>query len=193
MNKITNNSAHSAHGELSSAYTGQVWLKENEELVEKLEAAYEAVPGKNAANHNKQFYGIKFNTLHLLIDKNISSELLEDSSIYPVPLAADWLIGVANIRGDIVPVIDFEKMITGESANQNTNNSKIIIINKGMDAIGLMLDQLPKLISFSSDAKLSDYSSLPEVIQEYVEYAYTQDAITWACVDFPAFIQSNKI
>ena len=185
MNKSNNITVNKIKDESSSAYAGPIWLKENEELIEKLEAAYRAVPEKNTASLNKQFYGIKFNTLHLLIDRNISSELLEDSIVYPVLLAADWIIGVANIRGDIIPVIDLEQMITGESTNKNINSSKIIIINKGVDAIGLLLDQLPKLISFNSDAKLNDYSSLPGVIQEYVEYAYTQDAITWVCIDFP--------
>ena len=191
MNKNINNV-----GEISadpeSALSSSIWLKENEALIEKLEAAYQAAPEKSEVSHENRFYGIKFSSINLLIDNAASSELLEDSSIYSIPLAAEWIIGVVNIRGDIVPVIDFEKLISGESSKNDINDSKIIVINKGEDAVGFLLEYLPKPISFTENEMLSDYTSLPEVINEHVVYAFKRETSTWACIDFESFLQSIK-
>ncbi len=192
MDKISNTNINEIIGVANSANTGSVWLKENEKLIEKLEAAYKAAPEKNEASQSNQLYGIKCNTLHILIDKNTPSELVEDNTVFPIPLAIDWILGVANIRGDIIPIIDLEKTISGEITNYNINGSNVIIIGKGEDAIGLLLKQLPMLVSVSNDEKLNDYSNLPESIREYVEYAYTHDERIWACINFPLFIQSLK-
>ncbi|QMU62087.1 MAG: hypothetical protein GKR92_10430 [Gammaproteobacteria bacterium] len=192
MDKVSNSNFNEIIDASNTAHTGSVWLKENEKLIEKLEAAYKSTPEKNSTNQSNQLYGIKFNTLHILIDKNTPSELLEDNSVFPIPLAADWIIGVANIRGDIIPIIDIEKTVLGETKNINANSNNIMIIGKGEDAIGLLLDQLPMLISVADDAKLNDYSNLPKIIQEYVEYAYTHDDQKWVCINFPLFIQSLK-
>lgn len=192
MNKNEQN-VNGANVEPDLGLSSSAWLKENEALIEKLEAAYQAAPEKTETNSENQFYGIKFNSLNLLIDKNISSELLEDSVVYPIPLAADWIIGVVNIRGDIIPVIDFEKLICGESEKQTTDESKIIIINKGEDAIGFMINHLPRPIGFNDDEKLSGHSTLPKVVQEHVDFAFKKEATTWARIDFESFIQSIKL
>ena len=191
MNKNTHIVAD-MNADSESALSSSAWLKENEALIEKLEAAYQAVPEKSEVGQENQFYGIKFNNLNLLIDKNVSSELLEDSIVYPIPLAADWIIGVVNIRGDIIPVIDFEILISGKSTKENIDNSKIIVINKGEDAVGFLLDHLPKPIGFNDDEKLCDHSILPKVVQEYVVYAFKKEGTTWARIDFDSFIQSIK-
>ncbi len=191
MNKNINN-IDEISADPESALSSSVWLKENEALIEKLEAAYQAAPDKSEVSHENQFYGIKFSSLNLLIDNTASSELLEDSSIYSIPLAAEWIIGVVNIRGDIVPVIDFEKLINGESTNNKIKDSKIIVINKGEDAVGFLLEYLPRPISFTENEKLSDHTSLPEVVEEHVVHAYKRDTSTWACIDFESFLQSIK-
>lgn len=192
MDKVTNTSVNKIIDESISAYTDPVWSKENEALIEKLETAYKATPNKDLSNKNKQFYGIKFNNLHLLIDENTPSELLKNSSVYPIPLTTKWIIGVSNIRGDIIPIIDLESIINGTSKDLDVNNSNIIIINKGAEAIGLMLEQLPKIVSFTDDKKLNDYSDLPESIRDYINYAYEDDGTAWVGMNFPLFINSIK-
>ena len=192
MDKYSNTNINEIIGAANTASTGSVWLKENEKLIEKLEAAYKSAPEISAASQSNQLYGINFSSLHILIDNNTPSELVEDNTVFPIPLADDWILGVANIRGDIIPIIDLEKTITGEITNYNSDSSNIMIIGKGEDAFGLPLEQLPMPVCVSNDEKLHDYTSVPEPIREYVEYAYTHDERIWASINFPLFIQSLK-
>ena len=166
MNKDINNSSN-VRADSESALSNSIWLKENQALIEKLEAAYQKAPESNDSNMDNQYYGIEFTSLNLLIDKNTSSELLEHSSIYPIPLAAEWIIGVVNIRGDIVPIINFEKLICKESTKINISKCRIIIINKGEDAVGFIINDLPKPINFTESEKLTDGISLPKVVSNY--------------------------
>ncbi len=173
-------------------YTGRVWIKENEALIEKLEAAFKASPDKSTKDYSHQFYAIQVSKLNLLIDKSTSCELLEECVMYPIPLSEPWIAGVTNVRGDVIPVIDFDKGNTDNSNTKNLVNKKIIIINKGPDAFGLLLDELPKLIGFNFNEKLMDHSDISENIKEFVEYAYIKENITWVCIDFVSFINSIK-
>ena len=168
------------------------WLEENEKLIEKLETAFRAIPEKNTTGQVNQFYGLALNAIHLLINNNTPSELLEDNTVFPIPFAAEWIIGVANVRGDVVPIIDIEQIMTGSTENNTADNGKIMIIGKGETAIGLLLNQLPKPISFSNNEKLSDFTKLPKLIFEHTEHAYVREDITWVCINFSSFIQSLK-
>ena len=166
------------------------WLKENEQLIEKLELAFKAVPDNKITGNVSRFYGLQLDSLHLLIDNNASSELLENNTIFPIPLSADWIIGVVNVRGDVVPVINIEQMITGNTKAYDINNCNIMMVGKGDNAIAMVLDKLPTPISFSNSDKLGGFSKLPASIREHTEYAYMRDDIIWSCINFSSFIKS---
>lgn len=168
------------------------WLEENEKLIEKLETAFRAIPEKNRSDKVNQFYGLELNSVHLLIGNNTSSELLEDNTIFSLPFSAEWIIGVANVRGDVVPIINLEQLISGNIIEQTLNNTKIIIVGKGENAIGILLNQLPKPINFSNNEKLSDFTNLPEIISKHTDHAYVREDVTWVCINFSSFIQSLK-
>ncbi len=189
MDKLTNTSINKVIDASLKARSGTV-LEDNEKLIEKLEMAYRDAPEKDLEIDEKQFYGMSLGTINLLIDNNVHSELHEDCSVHRIPLVAGWILGVANIRGDIVPVIDLEKIITGNSSNQKSDTHKVIIINKGKDAVGLLINQFPKPISLHDDEINNDYTNVPKSIHAYIEHAYIHDNATWICIDFPSFIQS---
>ena len=160
--------------------------------IEKLEAAFKASPDKSAKDYSHQFYAIKVNKLNLLIDKSTSCELLEETVMYPIPLSEPWIIGVTNVRGDVIPVIDLDKNKVRQNTLKNVADKKIIVINKGSDAFGLLLDDLPKLIGFNFDEKVMELSDIGEGIKEFVEYAYVKDNVTWLCIDFISFINEIR-
>ncbi len=190
MDKLTNTSINKIIDASLKAQTGPAWLEDNEKLIEKLEMAYRTAPDQKNEIDDKQFYGIKLGTFNLLINNHTHSELHEENTVHPIPLVAEWILGVTNIRGDIIPVIDLEKIITGKSLGHKPNQNKIIIINKGKDAIGLLINQLPTLMNFDDDDIHKDLSSIPKTIHEYVEHIYTKNQEAWVCIDFPSFIQS---
>ena len=190
MEKNTNSSIDTLSETLKINKSGATWSEENKKLIKKLESAYKVSAKQESDSNVSRFYALTIDKLKLLIDEHISCELLEESDIYTIPQTTEWIKGVVNVRGDVVPIIDLKNIVTGENQELN-NKNKIIIINIENGPFGLYLDQLPTIISFDSDSELSDYSKLPLSIQPFVRFAYMQDEEIWAGIDYQSFIQSK--
>lgn len=66
-------------------------------------------------------------------------EIVESLKIVKVPLAPKYVEGIANLRGDIIAVINLKKKFKGEGSNE----SPIVIITKyGDEKVGLTVDTI---------------------------------------------------
>ena len=86
------------------------------------------------------------------------SEVAASLPITPLPNSPNWLLGLANLRGDIISVIDLRKLWLKTS--QTPNKTRLIIFNsaKNEPSVAFVVDKLseivtlsPKDINFSAD------------------------------------------
>lgn len=70
---------------------------------------------------HKRFQGIKcvINGIDCLIDLRSVAEVLEDKQVTPIPGCVDWIEGVMNYRGALVPVYNIHRFLQ-ESAGANS-------------------------------------------------------------------------
>lgn len=69
------------------------------------------------------------------------NELLAVPVLTPVPGTQPWLLGVANVRGNLVPVVDFARFLLGERA-QHTDRSRLMVIRQGSGNVALLVDEV---------------------------------------------------
>lgn len=70
--------------------------------------------------------------------------------ITPVPKTPEHILGVMNLRGNIVPVVNTKKMLGLPHAEEN-NQEFILIIDSSIGNIGLMIDQVIGAITIEDD------------------------------------------
>lgn len=68
-----------------------------------------------------------------------------------VPQAPDFIEGVINLRGQIIPVLDLRRRF-GFPAAERTADTRIIVVNIGELIIGLIVDTVLEVISLSKEA-----------------------------------------
>ncbi len=68
-------------------------------------------------------------------------EILEESNITKVPQTPDFMRGVINLRGSVVPVIDL-RLKFGMSKTEKTVNTCIIVVEVEMDGENIILGAL---------------------------------------------------
>ena len=190
MDKINDSMIQEQAGKNNKGNSSSVWLEPHEKLIEKLESAYKEEQTPKDATSDVIYFGFRIADYNLLINDNTQCEMLEEHSIHRVPLSADWLIGVSNVRSNVVPIIDLELLLTGEKANTETTNCKTIVIGESENVFGLMLGNMPTQITFKKDSRLNDYSKLPEHLHSHVLFSYATDEDTWLCIDFISFFES---
>lgn len=107
----------------------------------------------------KESYGVD---LHQIL----SIERLQ--TITPVPKTPDYIKGVLNLRGEIIPVIDLNERIHSEKINP-TDENRILIVEIQNMRVGLVVDAATDVI----DVELSSIEPPPSIIggvtQDYVK------------------------
>lgn len=78
-------------------------------------------------------------------------EIIRYKKITDVPQASDFIIGVVNLRGSVLPVIDFKKLVKNESSDFD-NTKRIIIIELSEYKIGVLVDSVREVLRVNEDA-----------------------------------------
>jgi purine-binding chemotaxis protein CheW len=68
----------------------------------------------------------------------------------PLPHAPPHVLGVMNLRGSIIPIIDLAAKLGVPSA-VDTSRSAIVVVEVGQGVIGLVVDQVSDILSISGD------------------------------------------
>jgi purine-binding chemotaxis protein CheW len=109
-----------------------------------------------------QVYGEKYVVFSLdgelyAVHSNLVAEVLSPLPITPLPGVPEWLSGVANLRGEIVSVVDLRKFWEKKSfgAPQKT---KLIVLRSAKDdtKIAFVIDRLSEIVTLApQDIKFS--------------------------------------
>ncbi len=81
-------------------------------------------------------YGI--NVMHV-------QEVLRVSEIAPVPGSDSWVLGIINLRGNVVTVID-TRLRFGLPMAETTDTSRIVIIDANAQAMGILVDSVAEVV-----------------------------------------------
>lgn len=79
----------------------------------------------------------------------------------PLPHVPDYVRGVINLRGMVLPVIDLKARL-GLGMTEATAKNVIMVINAGTRQIGLLVDAVSDIISLSAD----DIQPPPDIMQD---------------------------
>lgn len=73
-------------------------------------------------------------------------EVLRDAEITPIPGAADSILGIINLRGNVVTVVD-ARMYFGLEEKPRDEQSRIMVIELfNSDVVGLVVDSVAEVI-----------------------------------------------
>jgi purine-binding chemotaxis protein CheW len=78
-----------------------------------------------------------------------------------VPQSPEHVLGVINLRGDILPVIDLQRLLTGQSRPVDTDHTTCLIGESDERLAAFCVDVVSDVIEISSDAILP----LPSAVQ----------------------------
>lgn len=85
-------------------------------------------------------------------------EVLRYTDIAPVPGAPNYVLGIINLRGNVVTIID-TRLRFGLPAAEITDNSRIVIIEAENQVIGILVDSVAEVVYL----KLSEIDVAPSV------------------------------
>lgn len=72
-------------------------------------------------------------------------EVLRHTEIAPVPGAPSYVLGIINLRGNVVTVIDTRSRF-GLSSTETTDQTRIVIIEAENQVVGIMVDAVAEVV-----------------------------------------------
>jgi len=127
------------------------------------------------------------------------NEILRFSSLTSVPGTQSWLLGVANIRGNLIPVVDLKSFLESERT-MVTNKSRVLLVKQQGGHVGLLVDEVMGQRSFSDEQKmmssfLTDDPRYHRFVSESYQWADTQWGLfnINTLVKTPDFIQAAVV
>lgn len=85
------------------------------------------------------------------VDIGSVREIIRVQEITRVPRTPDFVEGVINLRGKVIPVIDLRKRF-GFLQTEDTKDTRIVVVDIGGFDIGVVVDAVTEVLRMSSEA-----------------------------------------
>ena len=93
----------------------------------------------------ERFLTFSSNGLNIGVSTNYVIEIITNHSITMLPLAPDYVKGIINLRGQIIPIIDI-RLRMGKPSIEYTSSTCIIVLNINSVYIGIIVDAVQQVM-----------------------------------------------
>jgi purine-binding chemotaxis protein CheW len=150
-------------GEASPEVTERIWARRAAQLARM---PVEEDVGEQVAllvvRIGREVYGIDVQHIH---------DIRSAGQVTPVPRVPDWVVGVVNLRGHILSVIDLPRFFGLARAGRNRNGAErpcLVVVEAPEMEVALLVDEVMTVEMFSADRVLGASDTIRGITPEYV-------------------------
>lgn len=122
--------------------------------------------------------GYRIGSRHLASGFGEVVEIVTLPPLTPVPGGDSWLLGVANIRSNLFPVVDLKMFLEGERTVQHAT-TRALVVRQGGGNVAVVIEELYGQRNFT-DANRADLEGLDEGrYGTFVKQAYRLGDVHW--------------
>ena len=105
-------------------------------------------------------------------------EILGMPPVTPVPGAQPWMLGVANIRGNLLPIVDLKQFLEGERTVLHEGQRVLVMRQAGGD-VALTIDELYGQRSFHESQQVEPGDLADGRYGHFIDRAFASDDQRW--------------
>ena len=110
-----------------------------------------ASAASNKALDEEQFVSFLVEDEEFAVDIQQVQEIIRMTDITRVPQTPDYVEGMINLRGSVLPVLDMRKRF-GMEAKEATEATSILVVDVNGDKTGVIVDDVREVLRLSRDA-----------------------------------------
>lgn len=139
--------------------------------------------------------GFRLGELQLVSSLGEVVEILSPPELSTVPRTKSWVWGIANVRGNLLPVMDLHSYLN-EQQTRITRQSRILVVKHNDVYSGLVVDAVLGLQHFKDDYRCNELPGEDERIHAYMTHGYRVGSEHWgvfsmhSLAEAPQFIQA---
>lgn len=124
--------------------------------------------------------GIAFRIAGASLVSEISEivEIMTVPTFTKVPGARSWMLGIANVRGNLVPIVDLRGLLSGEKTVTD-KHSRILVVPQQGGNVGILIDEIVGQRHFLDEERVDDAHYGDHMVGAYIEREYRKGDEFW--------------
>ncbi len=118
-------------------------------------------------------------------------EILTVPRVTRLPRVKDWILGVANVRGRLVPIIDLHRYL-GVSTTTARIQWRVLVVRSEEHQVGLVVEQSLGMQYFHADAFEEGRPDGLDGLHPFVEGAYRHGGRVFYVVRLSSLVQDER-
>lgn len=174
--------------------TGQAMLNPFEVLLDYERRSIAHVPGMPEQLEAPGLWrGIAFRLgpAYLLGSIADVTEILRFPALTTVPGTKAWMLGIANVRGNLIPIVDLRALLEGESERM-TDRSRVLITRVQGSMVGLLVSEVLGQRSFLEENLLAIEANADSPVSRFLGGEVEIDGRRWGVFSMNELIRSQE-
>lgn len=123
------------------------------------------------------------------------NEILMLPPISPVPGTKAWLLGIANVRGNLLSIVHLRGFLEGEPYKAG-ETTRVLSVKQTGGLVGLVVDEILGQKSFLEENRRDRQTYLDSPISRFILHEYQQGQVCWgefsmgSLLKVPEFLQA---
>ena len=164
------------------------------ELLAEIERrSRQAHAGQGAGGMPAEWVGVGFrigDEQFVATREQVKEVLMLPESMTRVPGARRWMLGIANLRGQLLPLVDV-KLMLGSGRTTLRRNTRVISVNHREIPAGLVVDEVLGFRRFMDQEYTDSWPETAVRCDRFLTGAYRRGEGIWPVMDLSEFIESN--
>ncbi len=154
-------------------------------------AAAAGLPEKVKQRDGWSGVAFRLGNQQLLVPMGEVIETLPLPQLSMVPNTADWVHGIANVRGRLLPVVDLHGLLYGK-VTQPGKHSRVLVIELEDIYSGLVVDEVHGLRYYPIEACIEADNRMDPVLEPYVCNGFQDEGVFRGIFSIPALSASDQ-
>ncbi len=133
--------------------------------------------------------GFRLGDMHLVVPLDQVTEVLHCPELTPVPGTRTWLKGVANVRGNLVTIVDLPEFF-GKEAVVIDQDSRLLVMNVEDLHTALLVDEVFGLRHFDEEEEKQELAGMDDPAGAFLSGAFLKDNVLWGVFDMKTLVNS---
>ncbi len=139
--------------------------------------------------------GFRLGELRLVAPLGEVVEVLTYPGLSKVPRTKSWVRGIANVRGNLLPIMDLQGYLSGKPITM-TRRSRVLVINHKGVFSGLVVDEVLGLKHFVNEEQVPEPPAREGAIVDYLRHGFRRKDEHWgvfsmySLAESPQFLQA---
>ncbi len=119
-------------------------------------------------------------------------QILRSENILRIPKGPPFVVGVVNLRGDVLPVVDLRTRL-GLRADEAVRRRRIVVVQLGKRGYGMLVDEVREIVDLEEGAVTEEAASLFGARAEFVSAVARKGESLYLILDLPKIFSAGSM